>query len=153
MLNCHAHSKGCIMRFMLNDNVPEDSIDHHWTQTSYDGKPDSWVPVVGSHWHKHHNEYMGVLSGRIALTLDGETTILKAGDSPLFIPRLHVHSFKFFAGEPATFTEKTNPAGSFKEAFFEDIFEAGEPTLVTAMRAFYDGDTYVGGTWWVEGGG
>ncbi|KAK5156763.1 hypothetical protein LTS14_004976 [Recurvomyces mirabilis] len=135
--------KGCLMRFMVNDSIPTDSIDHHFTLTSYDGKPESWVPVIGSHWHKYHDEYMQVFHGRIAFTMDGKETILTPLSERLYIPRLHVHSFKFFPGEAASFTEKTNPAGDFKESFFEDIFELGQPTFATAMRSFYDGDTYV----------
>lgn len=86
---------------------------------------------------------MHVLSGRISFSLDGKESVLTPADPPLFIPRLHVHGFHFFAGEAASFTERTNPAGDFKERFFADIFEAGQPTFVSVMRAFYDGDTYM----------
>lgn len=128
---------------MVDDTKPTDSIDHHWAQTSYDGEPDSWVPVIGRHWHKHHDEYMQVQSGRIAFTLDDEHVVLTPEAGVLHIPKLHVHGFKFFAGEPTTFTERTDPAGEFKEKFFNDLLEHGSPTFATAMRSFYDGDTYV----------
>jgi len=126
--------KGCELRFFVDDAQPTDSIDHHWTQTSYDGEPESWVPVIGNHY---------VLSGRIAFSLDGKESVLTSADPALFIPRLHAHGFHFFPGEAASFTERTNPAGDFKERFFEDIFEKGQPTLISAIRAFYDGDTYM----------
>ncbi|KAK5680080.1 hypothetical protein LTS10_008030 [Elasticomyces elasticus] len=135
--------KGCVIRFHVDDNQPTDSVDHHWAETSYDGQPGSWVPVVGSHWHKHHDEYMHVTRGRVAFSMDGKDAVLTPSDPPLFIPRLHVHGFNFFAGEAAAFTERTNPAGDFKERFFGDIFEAGQPTFVSVMRSFYDGDTYM----------
>jgi hypothetical protein len=83
-----------------------------------------------------------VLTGRITFRIDGKEVILTPSDPPLHIPRLHVHGFKFFAGEPASFSERTDPAGEFKEDFFYDIFEDGQPTFLTAMRSFYDGDTY-----------
>jgi len=131
------------MRFLVDDTRPTDSIDHHWSQTFYDGQPGSWVPVIGSHWHKHHDEYMRVTQGRISFTMDGKEVILTPSNPPLHIPRLHVHGFSFFAGEAAAFTERTDPPGTFKEDFFTDIFEGGEPTFSSAMRSFYDGDTYM----------
>ncbi|KAK5136022.1 hypothetical protein LTR08_004276 [Meristemomyces frigidus] len=134
---------GCAIRFMVDDTKPTNTTDHHWAETSYDGKLDSWIPDIPRHWHKHHDEYMQVLSGRIAFTLDSESVILTPEMGVLHIPRLHVHGFKFFAGEAAAFTEKTDPPGDFKQEFFEDIFEAGQPTFATSMRAFYDGDTYL----------
>lgn len=128
---------------MIDDTKPTDSIDHHWAETSYDGQPDSWVPEIGRHWHKYHDEYMQVLSGRLAFTLDSESIVLTPESGVLHIPKLHVHGFKFFAGEAASFTEKTDPPGNFKEDFFGDLFEEGQLTFASTMRASYDGDTYV----------
>ncbi|KAK5113198.1 hypothetical protein LTR62_003534 [Meristemomyces frigidus] len=84
---------------------------------------------------------MEVTQGRIAFHLDGKETILTPESGVLFISRLHVHGFKFFAGEAAVFTEKTDPGGDFKESLFEDM--QGPPTFITALRSFYDGDTYM----------
>lgn len=131
------------MRFVTDPSQPLDSINHHWAETSYDGQPGSWVPEIGRHWHKHHDEYMQVLSGRIAFTLDSESVILTPESGVLHIPKWHVHGFKFFEGEATSFTEKTDPPGDFKEAFFGDLFAEGQISFTTAMRAFYDGDTYV----------
>ncbi|KAK3070466.1 hypothetical protein LTR53_010422 [Teratosphaeriaceae sp. CCFEE 6253] len=135
-------SEGCQLRFFIDDTQPPDSINHHWAQTSYDGAPGSWVPVIGSHWHKHHDEYMNVLSGRLTFTMDDQTLILTPADPVLHIPRLHPHGFSFFPGEAAEFSERTDPPETLKEDFFRDIFEEGQPTFGSAMRAFYDGDTY-----------
>jgi hypothetical protein len=42
-----------------------------------------------------------------------------------------------------SFTEKTLPSGVFKALFFQDVFQAGAPGPATALRAFYEGDTYI----------
>lgn len=133
------------MVFKVDHSRPEDSKDHHWAEVTYDGAPNSWVPEIGSHWHKNHDEYMEVLQGRIDFTLDGQTTTLTPGDPPLHIPKLHVHSFKFIKGVPTTFTEKTMPVGDFKEKFFGELLssEDGTPNLWTVMRSFYEGDTFL----------
>lgn len=131
------------MLFKADESKPKDSIDYRWSEVSYDGKPDSWVPEIGAHWHKHHDEFMEVLSGRVSFTLDGKTIILKPGDDPIKIPRLHIHSFKFFKGEPSVFTERTDPVGEFKMDFFEDLLDTGEIDMLRAFRAFYQGDTYI----------
>jgi hypothetical protein len=39
------------MIFKVDDSLPTDSVDYHWSETSYDGAPDSLV-----HWHKYHDE-------------------------------------------------------------------------------------------------
>lgn len=100
--------------------------------------------LIGSHWHKYHDEYMEVLEGCIEFTLEGKVTMLRPGDAPLRIPRMQVHSFKFLKGVPTVFTEKTDPAGDFKERFFAILLDTpdGQPTFVSALRSFYDGDTY-----------
>lgn len=88
---------------------------------------------------------MEVLAGRIDFVLDGKPTTLKPGDPPLHIPKFHVHSFKFVKGVRTTFTEKTDPAGDFKEQFFAELLDSadGMPNLFTVIRSFYDGDTYI----------
>ncbi|KAF2166401.1 hypothetical protein M409DRAFT_23040 [Zasmidium cellare ATCC 36951] len=65
------------------------SPTHHWTEVTYDGAPTSWVPSIPPHWHKHHDEWMQVLSGRVDFTLSGTTTTLTPTSPPLHIPRLH----------------------------------------------------------------
>ncbi len=46
------------MVFKVDESVPADSVDYHWSKTTYDGAPDSLVPEIPAHWHKHHDEYM-----------------------------------------------------------------------------------------------
>lgn len=131
---------------MYDDTKPKDSIEHNWSEASYDGKPDSWVPEIGTHWHRYHDEYMQVIQGRVKFTLDGKEIVLNAGDTPTKIPRYVVHGFKFYEGEPATLKEYTDPVGSFKQEFFEDLFHEGpisELSFLQVVRVFYDGDTYI----------
>lgn len=131
------------MLFKIDDSQPLDSIHHHWTETLYDGEPDSLVPVVPSHWHKYHDEIMEVTRGRVEFTADGNSTILTPGDPPIVIPRWHVHGFSFFKGEPATVKEKTDPTGEFKENFFENIYDDGESHVISLLRGCYHGDAYL----------
>ena len=47
-------------------------------------------------------------------------------------------------GESVTFKESTQPAGTFKALFFQDMFQlSAAPSFLMVMRVFYDGDTYV----------
>ncbi|KAF7187869.1 hypothetical protein HII31_10769 [Pseudocercospora fuligena] len=141
--------KGCVMRFMVDESKATDDLRHHWTETSYDGRPESWVPDIGSHWHKYHDEYMEILEGEIDFVLDGKAVTLHAGDPSLHIPKCHVHSFKFKAGVKSVLIERTDPVGDFKEKFFEvlldeRITDGGKPSLLSVMLSFYDGDTFLG---------
>jgi len=130
---------------MIDDTKPKDSLDYHWTETSYDGKPGSWAPDILDHWHKYHDEHMRVLTGHITFRANGKQVTLSKHDGVLVIPRLHVHGFKFAEGEPTVLMEKTDPPGDFKEDFFSNAFDTvdGRPTFVSMMRAMYEGDTYV----------
>lgn len=92
---------------------------------------------------QYHDEVMEVLNGRMKFYVNGKEIIGSAGDEPLIIPRWTVHGFAVFEGEKVTFTEKTVPSGDYKALFFQDIFQAGSPGLLMALRAFYDGDTYI----------
>ena len=131
------------MRFIIDDSKPSDSIDSHWTETSYDGEPDSVVPEIPSHWHKFHDEHMQVTKGRVEFTAEGKTVILTPDDPQLTIPRWHVHSLRFLKGEAASFNEKTTPAGDFKEQFFENIFDDSSFSLINTLRGCWYGDTYL----------
>jgi hypothetical protein len=56
-------------------------------------------------------------------------------------------------GERVRFTERTQPSGTFKAHFFQDLFQNGMPSFPLAMRVFYDGDTFValpGGFKWLD---
>lgn len=92
---------------------------------------------------QYHDEVMEVLDGRMKFFVGGKEIIVSAGDEPLIIPRGTVHGFTVIEGEKVSFTEKTVPSGNFKALFFQDMFQAGYPGLLMALRAFYDGDTYV----------
>ncbi|RDW91605.1 hypothetical protein BP5796_02770 [Coleophoma crateriformis] len=127
----------------LSKAKAENDIDRHWTEVTYDGELDSEVLVVPTHWHKHHDELMEVLEGRLKIYLDGKEHIVAAGDPPMLIPRRHRHGLSVIKGERVRVTERTIPAGEFKALFFQDMFQAGSPSILTVFRASYDGDGYI----------
>ena len=87
---------------------------------------------------------MEVLKGRVEFTLDGKARIVKAGDPTLFLPRRHVHSFKFFNGEPTMLKERaTAGPASLKEDFFENLLDDDSLNFWATIRACYDGDCYL----------
>jgi mannose-6-phosphate isomerase-like protein (cupin superfamily) len=55
-----------------------------------------------------------VVEGRVEITLDGKTSVIKAGDPAVLVPRRAVHSVKGFKGEKLIFREKPDPAGIYK---------------------------------------
>ena len=55
-----------------------------------------------------------MVEGRMEITLSGKTSILKAGDAAVLVPRRAVHSVKGFKGEKLIFREKPDPAGIYK---------------------------------------
>ena len=85
---------------------------------------------------------MQVIKGRVKLSHKGKTIIAKAGDDKYVIPRMDAHGFKFFKGEATILKEFTDPAGDFKEKFFEDLLDDGNINTIAAIRAGYYGDTY-----------
>ena len=141
------------MTFKHNPNLPPDSIDSRWTEISFSGLPDDTPPSIPPHWHKHHDEYMRILRGRVEFTLDNRTTVISPSSPELLIQRRHVHSFRFLEGEAAMFMERTDPTGGFKADFFEDLLDSGDVNFWTVWRACYRGDTYMAmpGPWrWVD---
>ena len=125
----------------------------HWSELRYDGKPESDVPEVPPHWHKLHDEHMLVTQGHVEFTSNGKTIIGNAGDEMITIPRMITHGFKVLKGEPTILHEYTTPPGDFKETFFEDLLDEGRMTMLAALRAAYNGDTYFslpGGFKWVD---
>ncbi|KAG4419648.1 hypothetical protein IFR04_007245 [Cadophora malorum] len=138
-----ALGKGISMRLFVDHSKPEDSPEHNWVDTRYDGQDDSEILAIPNHWHKDHDEVMEVLEGKMIFYLDGKKIVASAGDPPVLIPRGHVHGFTVIKGQTARFTERTKPSGTFKAHFFQDLFQQGSPGFLMAMRAFYDGDTFV----------
>lgn len=55
-----------------------------------------------------------MVEGRVAITLDGKTQVVHAGDPAIFIPARHTHSMKGFPNEKVTLEEKVVPAGTHK---------------------------------------
>jgi mannose-6-phosphate isomerase-like protein (cupin superfamily) len=55
-----------------------------------------------------------VVEGRVEITLNGKTTVMKVGDPAVLVPRRAVHGVKGFKGEKLIFREKPDPAGIYK---------------------------------------
>ncbi|OJJ02996.1 hypothetical protein ASPVEDRAFT_889447 [Aspergillus versicolor CBS 583.65] len=115
---------GCELRFFTETNTAEhldsDSppSQHYYTELTYDGDVNSKVFEIPLHWHK-------------------------AGDEPIFIPRYHLHGLKCLPGVKMKIREWTIPGGRFKERFFRDAFEFGNPPpFLHIMRVSWDGDNY-----------
>ncbi|KAK2589866.1 hypothetical protein QQS21_012457 [Conoideocrella luteorostrata] len=133
--------KGQTMEIKINESEPEDSIDRWAMDTISTGKE---VVDLPPHWHKNHQEHITVLEGRLEVTLGGEKSVVKAGDSPILVERRVVHSFKSFKGEKVIFREQPDPAGDYKALFFKDVFsKGGFGGVFHTLRAFYDGDSYL----------
>lgn len=139
--------QGCFVRFLFDSAKPVDFIDHNWSEFSYDGEPDSWVPYCGPHWHATEDNWIDCLKGRFQYMIDGKSFVLKAGDEPLFVPKYTTHSFSFFKGEAAVIKERSNPASCCKQEFFEDIFwiypSMDDMSFLQILRVFYDNDVFV----------
>lgn len=43
---------------------------------------------IGAHWHKHRDEYMEVLEGRVDFKFAGKTVILKPGGRAHYHPMM-----------------------------------------------------------------
>lgn len=63
---------------------------------------------------QHHGEWILISNGRASVTVEGKTTVLAAGDDPVFIPSWHTHSMLAFKGEQMVLKERTEPTGAFK---------------------------------------
>ncbi|ETN40777.1 uncharacterized protein HMPREF1541_05057 [Cyphellophora europaea CBS 101466] len=144
--------------------TPPTSPPLSWVQTAYHPPPTespdhATHPLLSipPHWHAHHDEIMTVTSGRMKFSIGGQDVMLGHGEgcetNEAQIKRGTVHGFTVLRGEAAEFRERTVPQGPFKGAFFQDLFAAGEPGVLHAMRTFADGDTYValpGGWKWLD---
>jgi quercetin dioxygenase-like cupin family protein len=77
-------------------------------------------PMSGPPLHRHsrEDEWFYVLEGQITIQVDGQRTILRAGDSA-FAPRGTVHTYQNFGVVPARHLVMVTP-GSFQR-FFEEL--------------------------------
>ncbi|KZL85197.1 transposase [Colletotrichum incanum] len=95
------------------------NIPVHWHKVSCTHKPFSYLVLelqksTAMLTFQHHDEHITVVEGRITATVDGKDTIVKAGDPPLVVPRLHLHGFRGFPGESCVFEERNLPSGDYK---------------------------------------
>ena len=74
---------------------------------------DKETPAVPLHWHELHDELFCVLKGRIQVRIGNETRIYVPEDGEVRIPKLTLHSLKFFSGEECIFEERTEPMVRF----------------------------------------
>ncbi|KAI1360497.1 hypothetical protein F5Y08DRAFT_348719 [Xylaria arbuscula] len=133
--------KGIELHLIENEDVAEDSIDRYVTKCTCTGEEPLNVPP---HWHKEHAEQMTLLEGRVKITLNGKTRIVKAGDPPVLVERRVVHSFQSFKGERVVVEERPIPGGKYKFMFFNDMLSKGTSQgFWYNMRVFYDGDGYI----------
>ncbi|KAH7058936.1 hypothetical protein B0J12DRAFT_772673 [Macrophomina phaseolina] len=137
--------EGARMEIIIDHALPEDAIERVTILNYSENRPGS-VFHVPAHWHKHHSEYITIHEGRCMITLDGKTRIVHADDPDptVYIPAWHTHSMQGFEGEKLVLQERADPAGLYKAEFFNDMMSQGSmPGFWHAMRAFYDGDTWV----------
>jgi len=132
--------EGSTLNVMRDASQPATSLDFWHTEVISTGEGD---PIeVPLHWHAKHSERITVREGRIEASLDGVKRIVAAGES-IHIPAHMVHGFRGFKGERLVVTERADPAGDFKVAFFNDLLSQGWPaSFWHSMRSFYDGDGY-----------
>ncbi|KAG8667784.1 hypothetical protein FPOAC2_12983 [Fusarium poae] len=125
------------------DLLVEQDSENYSAVARFDGTMGTEPFFVPPHWHKHHDEYITVLEGRMTVTLDGRETVLTPEAGSIFIPRRTVHSFRGFHGEKTVFEERNQPAGIYKALFFNDVFQMGKsPNFWLAVRSAIDGDLY-----------
>ncbi|KAJ7359573.1 hypothetical protein DFH08DRAFT_686610 [Mycena albidolilacea] len=99
--------------------------------------------IVPPHWHAFHGEHHIVLKGRICLTQDGVSRILRPEDGVCVTPAGVVHSIETFAGEETILEETTVPSGETKVIFFRNLFYPSVTrSFLRTMQVFYYGDAY-----------
>jgi len=120
---------------------------------------DKEIPAVPLHWHELHDELFRVLKGRLQVRIGNETRIYVPEDGEVRIPKLTLHSLKFFSGEECIFEERTEPMDEEKEMFFRNLNhmmegkEGLEKSLFQAALIFYHGDLRPAFPWhspWLE---
>ncbi|MGV6830091.1 MAG: cupin domain-containing protein [bacterium] len=97
-------------------NVIGDIQTHKLVGSDTDNQIVEWVdnvsPGVGipPHIHTKEDEIFRVIKGQIEIMVDGQTTILKAGDTA-FAPKNIVHSWKVVGTDKAQMITSAFPAG------------------------------------------
>ncbi|KAJ7502670.1 hypothetical protein B0H11DRAFT_1712642 [Mycena galericulata] len=99
--------------------------------------------IVLRHWHRSYDEHHTVLKGRVRITQDDVTKVVRPEDGILVTPAGVVHSISTYPGEEAILEEITVPAGRIKILFFRSLFAPGVfQSGLRIMQVFYYGDTY-----------
>lgn len=120
-------------------NVLGDIQTHKLVGRETGNKIVEWVdnvePGVGipPHIHTKEDEIFRVIEGQIALTVDGETTILEAGDT-VFAPKNISHSWKVVGAEKAKMITSAFPAGI--EGMFSELADlpSGPPKFEKVVK-------------------
>ena len=97
--------------------------DEKFTVIIQDNPPNTQIPM---HVHKNEDELYKVIEGAVEFTVDGNTTLLKAGDT-IFLPRNIPHTWKVVGTNNATVDLIIFPSGL--ETMFEELnnLPAGPP--------------------------
>jgi len=86
-----------------------------------------WGDATPLHIHNREEEAFYVLSGRLAVWVDGTETVAEPGTF-LLIPRGVAHAARRVGDEPARMLTLISPAGL--QAFFEAVVREGEEQLL-----------------------
>ncbi|KAF2825527.1 hypothetical protein CC86DRAFT_371161 [Ophiobolus disseminans] len=138
---------GCLLRIFVDDSKAGSSVDHRWTETTWEGKGSLFsVPL---HWHQYHDEHLEVLQGELDIYYDGSWHRTSPADGNIVVKRTKVHGFRGISGKRMVLKEAVDPVGDYKEAFFRDLSQPSSSKVLLAFRAFYDWDTYpsIGNGW------
>jgi quercetin dioxygenase-like cupin family protein len=107
--------------------------------------------VVPNHFHVLQDETFEVVSGRLAIWLNGQTTVLAAGEK-ITLPKNQPHNHYNYGLEPVIYIQKVTPALDF-EYLVEDLMglaadgkaKNGEYGLVQnlVMMKYLDSKSYL----------
>ncbi|KAH7010741.1 hypothetical protein B0J12DRAFT_751381 [Macrophomina phaseolina] len=136
--------KGFWLDLKVDPEAPVDAVYKYAMDFTCDGGEDSVLFENPPHWHEHHTEHITILEGSALVTVEGKTSRVHSGDPECVVPATQVHSIKSIRGEKMVLRESPEPAGLYKAQFFHDFFSSGTyPGFWHALRAFYNGDTYI----------
>jgi hypothetical protein len=105
---------GSIVRIFIDDSKSASSVEHRWTETTWEGKGS--VFSVPMHWHQYHDEYLEVLEGDLDIYYNGSWHRTSPMDGKIVVGRTEVHGFRGILGKRMVVKEAVDPVGDYKEA-------------------------------------
>lgn len=103
-----------ILRIFIDDSKPASSVEHRWTETTWEGR--GKVFSIPLHWHQYHDEHLEVLEGELDIYSDGSWHRTTPLDGKIVIKRTEVHGVKCVPGKTMVLKEAVDPVGGYKEA-------------------------------------